>query len=82
MVQITRIYTTEDGESNFDELIKDGNELRNHVSYSRAISAYELAFRVAGVQRENEPELGDWHVVPLRQYVLYMKGRTRSQSWR
>ena len=32
MVQITRIYTTEDGESHFDELIEDGVEFRNHVS--------------------------------------------------
>ena len=53
MVQMTRIHTTEDGESNFDELIKDGIDFRNHVSSSRAISAYELAFREAGAQREN-----------------------------
>ena len=82
MVQITRIYTTEDGESNFDGLIKDGIEFRNHVSYSRVISAHELAFGVAGVQRENEPDLGDWHVAPRCQYVLFKKSRTRSQSWR
>ena len=77
MVQITRIYTTEDGESHFDELIEDGIEFRNHVSYSRAIGAYGLAFRETGVQRENEPDLGDRHVAPCRQYVLFMKGRTQ-----
>ena len=77
MVQITRIYATEDGESHFDELIEDGIEFRNHVSYSRAIAAYGLAFRETGVQRKDEPDLGDWHVAPRRQYVLFMKGRTQ-----
>ena len=66
MVQITRIYTTEDGESHFDELIEDGVEFRNYVSHSRAIGAYGLAFRETGVQREDEPDLGDWHVAPRR----------------
>ena len=58
-------------------MIEDGIEFRNHVSYSLAIGAYGLAFRETGVQREDEPDLGDWHVAPRRQYVLFMKGRTQ-----
>ena len=76
MDQITRIYTTEDGETHFDDLTEDGVEFRNHASYSRAFEAYGLAFRETGAQAEDEPDLGAWHVAPRRQYVLFMKGRT------
>ena len=77
MVQITRIYTTEDGESHFDELIEDGLNSAIKSLSCRAIGAHGLAFRETGVLREDEPDLGDWHVAPRRQYVLFMKGRTQ-----
>jgi len=76
MVQITRIYSTEDGESHFDESIEEGIEFRNFANYSRSFEAYGLAFRETGVQGDDESDLGAWHVAPRRQYVLFLKGQT------
>ena len=76
MVQITRIYSTDDGESHFDEISEEGVEFRNYADYSRAIDAYGLSFRETGSQADDEPDLGVWHVAPRRQYVLFLRGKT------
>ncbi|PPR63087.1 MAG: hypothetical protein CFH10_00623 [Alphaproteobacteria bacterium MarineAlpha4_Bin2] len=76
MVQITRIYSTDDGESHFDELTEECVESRNYADYSRAIDVYGLSFRETGSQANGEPDLGAWHVAPRRQYVLFMRGKT------
>lgn len=74
-MKITRIYTSEDGESHFDELTEPAMEHRVNADFSRVIEAYGLAFKEAGAQGD-VPSLGDWHPAPQRQYVLFIKGET------
>jgi hypothetical protein len=74
-MKITRIYTDATGETHFDEIEEPGVEFRSNANYTRAIEAYGLMFR-ATEPLGNAPALGDWHVAPQRQYVLFLKGET------
>jgi hypothetical protein len=68
-MRITRVYSTEDGESHFGELdveLKDSGEIGR---LSERISVSGLIFR------ENSPDYDyDWHNAPERQYIVLIDG--------
>lgn len=68
-MRITRVYSSEDGESHFDELdveLKDAGEIGR---LSETISASGIIFR------ENSPDYDyDWHNAPQRQYIVLIDG--------
>lgn len=69
-MQVTRLYTGEDGQTHFEEL-----ELPLTVSaigqLSSPIATTSVFFRDTSV---GAPEVYDFHVAPRRQFVLHLRG--------
>lgn len=69
-MRITRIYATQDGASNFDDLdvpLEDAGEIGR-------LSEPETTMQV--LFRENDPDYDyDWHRAPNRQYVVLLDGK-------
>ncbi len=74
-MKITRIYTDAEGETHFDEIDEPDVEFRGGGAYTRQIDTYGMAFR-ATAAKGDEPEWGDWHTAPQRQYILFLQGET------
>ena len=74
-MKIIRIYNDLSGESHFDEHIESGVEFRNSSDYSRIIEAHSLVFKESSALN-TASTVGEWHVAPRRQYVLFLKGNT------
>lgn len=68
-MNITRLYTGDDGESHFEDVeipLEDGGEIGR---LSERLPATGIIFR------ENDPDYDyDWHTAPRRQYILMMSG--------
>lgn len=74
-MKIIRLYADPHGESHFDDIEETRVEHRVHADFTRIIDAYGLGFKEAGAQGD-EPDLGEWHTAPQRQYVLILSGET------
>ena len=63
-MNISRLYTGEDGQSHFEDL-----DLTTHEAMTSPQAAKSIAFREAEAGR-----FSDWHNAPRRQYVITLTG--------
>ena len=69
-MQVTRIYTGNDGESHFEELQLPFEAVAN-AERTAAQNASSITF-----SRTQPGTFSDWHPAPRRQYVITLAGQT------
>ncbi len=72
-MQVTRIFTGEDGESHFEELEIPSTDLGPPLGeISASVSSVSSFFRAT--QTEGDDDVYDYHCAPRRQFVIHLKG--------
>lgn len=68
-MKITRLYTSDDGESHFEDIEIELEDSGNIGRLSERLAATGIIFR------ENDPDYYyDWHNAPRRQYIIMLEG--------
>lgn len=79
VMEVTRIFTGEDGRSHFEELEIPSTDLGPPLGeISESVTSDSAFFRSIGV--EGEEDVYDYHCAPRRQFVIHLKGSVEIET--
>ena len=78
-MQVTRIFTGDDGRSHFDDLEIPATDLGPPLGIiSDPLVSHSTFFRLAGA--EGEEDVYDYHCAPRRQFVIHLQGTVEIET--
>ena len=78
-MQVTRIFTGDDGRSHFEDLEIPATDLGPPLGIiSDPLVSHSTFFRLAGA--EGEEDVYDYHCAPRRQFVIHLQGTVEIET--